>query len=66
MSTQEKIKLMRDKEKKIELGGGEKALAKIKATGRLTARERMARLFDAGSFVAVSYTHLTLPTKRIV
>ena len=51
MSTQEKIKLMRDKEKKIELGGGEKALAKIKATGRLTARERMARLFDAGSFV---------------
>jgi acetyl-CoA carboxylase carboxyltransferase component len=51
MSTQEKIKLMRDKEKKIELGGGEKALAKIKATGRLTARERMARLFDPDSFV---------------
>jgi methylmalonyl-CoA decarboxylase subunit alpha len=51
MSTQEKIKLMRDKEKKIELGGGEKALAKIKATGRLTARERVARLFDPGSFV---------------
>ena len=51
MSTQEKIKLMRDKEKKIELGGGEKALAKIKATGRMTARERIARLFDPGSFV---------------
>ena len=51
MGTQEKIKVMRDKEKKIELGGGEKALAKIKATGRLTARERMARLFDVGSFV---------------
>jgi methylmalonyl-CoA decarboxylase subunit alpha len=51
MSTQEKIRLMKDKEKKIELGGGEKALAKLKATGRLTARERLARLFDAGSFV---------------
>ena len=51
MSTQEKIQLMKDKEKKIELGGGEKALAKVKATGRLTARERLARLFDAGSFV---------------
>ena len=51
MTNKEKIKVMRDKEKKIELGGGEKALAKIKATGRLTARERMARLFDVGSFV---------------
>lgn len=51
MGTQEKIKLMRNKEKKIELGGGEKALAKLKATGRLTARERLSRLFDAGSFV---------------
>ncbi len=50
-TTLEKLQTMRAKEKKIELGGGEKALAKIKATGRLTARERMARLFDPGTFV---------------
>ncbi|NPV04239.1 MAG: methylmalonyl-CoA carboxyltransferase [Syntrophaceae bacterium] len=42
---------MRAREQKIELGGGAKALEKVKATGRLTARERLARLFDAGSFV---------------
>jgi acetyl-CoA carboxylase carboxyltransferase component len=42
---------MRAREKKIELGGGQKALEKVKATGRLTARERLARLFDEGTFV---------------
>jgi methylmalonyl-CoA decarboxylase subunit alpha len=50
-TTLEKLQIMRDKEKRIELGGGEKALAKIRETGRLTARERLARLFDPGSFV---------------
>jgi acetyl-CoA carboxylase carboxyltransferase component len=42
---------MRAREKKIELGGGQKALEKVKATGRLTARERLGRLFDEGTFV---------------
>jgi len=51
VTNQEKIELMRAREQKIELGGGAKALEKVKATGRLTARERLARLFDAGSFV---------------
>ena len=51
MTNKEKIELMRARERKIELGGGAKALEKVKATGRLTARERLARLFDAGSFV---------------
>ena len=51
MTNKEKIELMRAREQKIELGGGAKALEKVKATGRLTARERLARLFDAGSFV---------------
>ncbi|EEX48453.1 MULTISPECIES: acyl-CoA carboxylase subunit beta [Jonquetella] len=32
-------------------GGGEKAVAKHKAKGRLTARERIAQLMDEGSFV---------------
>ena len=51
MTNKEKIELMRAREQKIELGGGAKALEKVKATGRLTARERLARLFDEGSFV---------------
>ena len=51
MTNKEKIELMRARERKIELGGGAKALEKVKATGRLTARERLARLFDAGTFV---------------
>jgi methylmalonyl-CoA decarboxylase subunit alpha len=51
VTSKEKIELMRAREKKIELGGGPKALEKVKATGRLTARERLGRLFDEGTFV---------------
>jgi acetyl-CoA carboxylase carboxyltransferase component len=51
VTNKEKIELMRAREKKIELGGGQKALEKVKATGRLTARERLGRLFDEGTFV---------------
>src|SRR5690606_12883918 len=51
VTNKEKIELMRAREQKIELGGGAKALEKVKSTGRLTARERLARLFDTGSFV---------------
>ena len=51
MTQQEKLVLMREKSKKIEAGGGEKASAKLRASGRLLARERLALLFDEGSFV---------------
>lgn len=51
MTNKEKLALLKDKSDKIEKGGGEKALEKLRATGRLTARERLALLFDAGSFV---------------
>jgi len=51
VTNKEKIELMRAREQKIELGGGAKALEKVKATGRLTARERLGRLFDEGTFV---------------
>jgi len=51
VTNKEKIELMRAREQKIEMGGGAKALEKVKATGRLTARERLARLFDEGTFV---------------
>ena len=34
-------------------GGGEKAVAKQKEKGKGTARERLAQLLDAGSFVEI-------------
>lgn len=51
MTTREKLRQLEEKSRQVELGGGEKALEKVKATGRLTARERLAHLFDEGTFV---------------
>ena len=50
MSTREKLELLRKKSAKIELGGGEKAIQKQHDRGKLTARERLALLFDEGTF----------------
>ena len=49
-TTQESIQILLDKEKKIMQMGGEKAVAKQQAKGKLTARERLDLLFDAGTF----------------
>ncbi len=43
--------ILLDKRAKAAAGGGEKAVAKHKAKGRLTARERIELLMDKGSFV---------------
>ncbi len=51
MTNQEKLDALKKKAEKIEAGGGEKATQKLHASGRLTARERLALLFDEGSFV---------------
>jgi len=50
-TTREKAELLKEKSLKVEMGGGEKAIGKLHATGRLSARERLAILFDKGSFV---------------
>ncbi len=42
---------MIEKKKEVELGGGEKAIAKQHESGKLTARERILKLLDANSFV---------------
>ena len=39
------------KREKASLGGGEKAVAKQHEKGKLTARERITKILDAGSFV---------------
>lgn len=52
MSTvQEKIQELRAKQEKIKLGGGAKRVEKQHAQGKLTARERIEKFFDAGTFV---------------
>ena len=42
--------------------GSARAVEKQHAKGKKTARERIIDLLDEDSFMAVSYTHLTLPT----
>ena len=47
---QEKIDQLREKLAKVELGGGQKRIDSQHKKGKLTARERLAKLFDEGSF----------------
>jgi propionyl-CoA carboxylase beta chain len=47
------IEKLRDLERRAELGGGEERLRKQHEQGKLTARERMERLFDPGTFEEV-------------
>ncbi|WP_371366716.1 Propionyl-CoA carboxylase beta chain [Sporomusa rhizae] len=50
---QEKMDLLKQKQEKIKLGGGVKRIEKQHASGKMTARERIEKLFDAGSFIEV-------------
>lgn len=47
----EKLELLRSKRSKIEESGGAKRIEKQHQQGKLTARERLNLLFDAGTFV---------------
>src|SRR5687768_17154133 len=47
------LERLKERERLAELGGGEARLKKHHEQGKLTARERMARLFDAGTFEEV-------------
>ena len=44
------IERLKERERLAELGGGEERQKKHHAQGKLTARERMTRLFDPGTF----------------
>jgi len=50
MTTKKNILALRQKKAIIEKGGGDKAIQKQTAMGKLTARERILVLLDAGSF----------------
>jgi acetyl-CoA carboxylase carboxyltransferase component len=50
MSMDAKIQNLESRRAKVSLGGGEKAIEKQKAMGKMTARERIETLLDEGSF----------------
>lgn len=50
MEKKTKLQEMLEKKKAITLGGGEQKIEKQHASGKLTARERLALLFDEGTF----------------
>ena len=49
--TTNKLEQLRERKKKVMLGGGLKRIEKQHASGKLTARERLEMLYDEGSFV---------------
>lgn len=49
-ATEDRIKELKAKEKRVLEMGGEAAVAKYKEKGKLTARERLDLLFDQGTF----------------
>lgn len=51
LTNEQKIQQLREKKAKIKLGGGPKRVEKQHASGKLTARERIEKLLDPGSFV---------------
>ena len=71
MNTSEKIKELRLLTKEIEAGGGKEAIAKQHQKGKLTARERLMKLLDPGSFteldkfVAHRCVNLGMETKKL-
>jgi propionyl-CoA carboxylase beta chain len=50
MDTSNPASLLADLQRRAQLGGGEERLRRHRESGRLTARERIDHLFDAGTF----------------
>lgn len=53
-TNQEKIDILRQKLAEMNLGGGQKRIDKQHASGKYTARERLEKLFDLGTFTEIS------------
>ena len=53
MPIEEKIQQLKDNKQKLYEGGGKERASKQHDSGKLTARERIDRLVDAGSFQEV-------------
>lgn len=50
MASNKKVRELQKRREEIQLGGGEKAIQKQVAMGKMTARERIIQLLDNGSF----------------
>ena len=50
MALKSKIKELKKKRETVQMGGGEKAIEKQVAMGKMTARERIVKLLDEDSF----------------
>ncbi|HHW02771.1 MAG TPA: methylmalonyl-CoA carboxyltransferase [Thermoanaerobacterales bacterium] len=50
---EQKLKILEEKRKTVEQGGGEKRIKKQHESGKLTARERIQKLLDEESFVEI-------------
>lgn len=53
MSIEDRLKELESKNNEAELGGGRDRIEKQHTAGKLTARERIAKLLDHGSFVEI-------------
>ncbi len=53
MGMEEKVSELYERKRKVLEMGGEKAVEKQHAKGKLTARERIEKLLDPGSFVEI-------------
>ncbi len=53
MSVEEKIKKLEQMNQKALQGGGEARIQRQHDAGKLTARERIDKLFDSGTFVEI-------------
>ena len=53
MSTDQKLQELENMRATVKLGGGEKRIERQHKAGKMTARERIERLLDPGSFVEV-------------
>lgn len=51
--SKEKLDILKEKRAAIELGGGQKRINKQHSSGKLTARERINKLYDESTFVEV-------------
>ena len=49
--SQDKHAILREKQQRIRLGGGQERIDKQHQSGKMTARERLTRLFDPGTFI---------------
>ncbi|MBU2704329.1 acetyl-CoA carboxylase carboxyltransferase component [Sporomusaceae bacterium BoRhaA] len=52
-TVQEKLQDLKERREKVIAGGGQKAIDKQHAKGKLTSRERIDLLLDPGSFFSI-------------